>query len=365
MAIKIITGVPGSGKSYYALHKVILESFQFDKKYFDWQPIPGKECTIVTNIESLRLPYFDLNQLVQEYANGDFSLFFTVPIQQLLTDKYPRIRYIIDECQRYFHSKFHDKETFYYFQYHRHLGHDIYMIAQVWDSISKHITGLCEYEFRANPRTISLRGEFRYLIYCGFDKVGSVTLPPDKRIFALYQSFQQADHGKTINPIRRWLFMLFGLFLLVSFSLWYFVTQSSILGGATKTKKEAAAVRATAPPASPASTSSSRVLVRQPQPAFTPVYTSGLFLDGRPVYIQWQGHLVQVKRFPHQWTLQDDGRILVLLPESALNVVNGPLPSPPSAPISTQTSVAPAVRSGEQGTRQGVSPSGVASAPGR
>jgi len=340
MAIKVITGKPGSGKSYFALNKVILEGFSFDKKSFEWKP-KKDNITIITNIEGLKIPHLELQSLINEYSNGDYERFFSCDIQQQITDKYPRIRYIIDECQRYFHNRFYNKDTFFYFQYHRHYGHDIYLVAQVWDSISKHITGLCEYEFRAAPRSLSLLNDFNYGVYSGFDKVGSVRLPSDKKIFALYQSFQNKDFGKEIRPMRKFVVMALGL-LVCAFGFGYYwlsalgdhsvVTEAE---AATAAPPGAATPAAATPPADPGASRPGRVpgssvLSRSGKPSESPLmdphqyviaYTGSFMIGDKIEAIQWNGKMYPAHAFPFQWVHVGKGQIQVLLPADKIQAV--------------------------------------------
>lgn len=329
MAIKIVTGKPGSGKSYYALYKVILEGFSFNKKTFEWSA-KSDQITIITNIEGLKLPHYSLQKIVDDFADGNLEKFFTVDIQQKLTDTYPKIRYVIDECQRWFHSKFYNKDTFFYFQYHRHFGHDIYMIAQVWDSISKHITGLCEYEFRASPRSFTLMGEFTYHIYAGFDRVGAVRLPSDKKIFALYQSFQQSDTGKEIRPVRKYAFIAVGLVGLAVLGCFWFLNSFHLAGGGERpaasapppaalppSSRPVPAPVADRPSAAPAAKPSEQ---QKPSETYILQYTGGFIVGDKVTAIQWAGKLLPVEGFPYQWSYLGKGQIQVFVPESAINL---------------------------------------------
>lgn len=327
MAIKVITGKPGSGKSYFALYKVILEGFTFHKKSFEWRPIP-EPITIITNIEGLKVPHLNLTSLINEYADGAFEKFFTVEIQQKITDKYPKVRYLIDECQRFFHSKFYNKDVFFYFQYHRHLGHDIYMIAQVWDSVSKHITGLCEYEFRASPRSFSIFGEFTYYIYAGFDRVGSVRIPVDKKIFALYQSFQAQEHGKEIRPVRKFALITVCLIALAIGGSYLFLQSFSLQTAGEGARSSAAAPLPAPLPGkspeinkneggvTPGQQKPSEQAPREPE-QYALQFTGGFFVGDEVKAIQWNGTLIPAEQFPYQWSKTGRGQIQVFVPASA------------------------------------------------
>jgi len=344
VAIKIITGKPGSGKSYFALYKVILEGFQFVPKTFEW--IPKKDnITLITNVEGLKVPHFTLSEMIDKYGSGSYEKFFTCEVQQLLTNEYPKIRYIIDECQRYFHSKFYNKDTFFYFQYHRHFGHDIYLVAQVWDSISKHITGLCEYEFRASPRSFSVFGEFTYHVYAGFDRVGAVRLPVNKKIFALYQSFQQDDTGKEIRPVRKYALVTVGLILLCIFGAFWFLNSFHLAGSGAPPAAASPIPAASAPVASAHTVKVNQTVEKVYDPVpYVLMYTGSFMVADQVKAIQWNGRLIPAAQFPYQWVHLGSGQIQVFLPASDAEFKN-PVQSQPDrqAPVPLPPSVTPPV----------------------
>lgn len=98
MAIKVISGKPGSGKSYYAFYKLITENFTFDKTFYEWKI--KNDVNIFTNIDGLKLNHFDLDLFIKQA--GGINKFFTVDYQKILMETYPNIIYIIDESQKKF-----------------------------------------------------------------------------------------------------------------------------------------------------------------------------------------------------------------------------------------------------------------------
>ena len=229
MAIKLITGIPGSGKSYLAVHHVISNYFTYSKESQEFIVKSNQDgpYTIITNIDNFKIPHIDLNDAIKS-MNLTIDSFFTVPNQERISKKYPNIIYIIDEAQRMFPRKNrYQSETWFYFEYHRHLGHDIYIITQDKFLVAQNIILLVEYEIRATKRMLSVFGELRYLIKSDNEIIDRKTLKPSKRIFNLYKSMDAAESDKIKNPMRKYMFFLF-IFILICF--WLF-KKNFILNG--------------------------------------------------------------------------------------------------------------------------------------
>ncbi|MBW2635708.1 MAG: DUF2075 domain-containing protein, partial [Deltaproteobacteria bacterium] len=162
MAIRVITGVPGSGKTYLAVHHLLENYFKWSKDRQEYIKKPNfEDLTIITNIDGFMLDHINLNDALKK-ANVNIETFFTKDYQEKITEKYNKIIYIIDEAQQYFHRRFYNKDVFYYFEYHRHLGHDIYIVTQDRLLIPKDLYLLAELELRAVKRSLSLGGELKY-----------------------------------------------------------------------------------------------------------------------------------------------------------------------------------------------------------
>ena len=208
MAINIITGVPGAGKTYYGVYHL--------RKTFCVKTGNGyvlkQGYTLITNIDSLLIPHLSFDDLLEK-TGRTFDQFFTVPYQEKITEKYPKLIYLIDESQRYFSRKT-SKDTFYYFQYHRHLGHTVYLFTQGMNLLPKDITALAEFEVRAIRRSLSIMGEMRYLFYANREIVDRKTLKKDKTIFNLYKSMSAMETEKIKNPFLKY-FIILGVVALI------------------------------------------------------------------------------------------------------------------------------------------------------
>ena len=82
MALRIITGVPGAGKTFYAVDhlaknycKMVGDAYELKNKY-----------KIVTNIEGLLLDSVDLEKAIENA--GSPEKFFSIEVQKKVTEKY-------------------------------------------------------------------------------------------------------------------------------------------------------------------------------------------------------------------------------------------------------------------------------------
>lgn len=200
MAIRVIEGVPGSGKTFYAVKHVLEDHFRWDVNRDEFTP--KDNVRVFTNISGFKLGE-SLDQAIT--SAGGLEKFFSLTFQKTFArDK--KLVYIIDEAQGYFHRKFFNKEVMLFFQWHRHLGCTIYLLTQDVKSLAVELRQLAEYYVVATRRSLSLVGEFRYQFKSGEgDQTpwARKTMKPDSRIFSLYQSMVADSSEKTPSAIRR------------------------------------------------------------------------------------------------------------------------------------------------------------------
>ena len=226
MAIRLITGVPGSGKSYYAVHHLVTNYCNYNKDLQEYT-LKADHC-IITNIDSLTLPHINLDEAVKK-SGKTIHEFFMVPYQEKISQKYKKIIYLLDEAQRFFPYRNRiGSETWFYFEYHRHLGHDVYIITQDKKLVAQNITLLAENELRACKRTFSILGEFRYLLKSDNEIIDRITLRSQKKIFQIYKSFDAETSEKIINPFKKYIIILLviSLLLFICFRKIFFKTGS-------------------------------------------------------------------------------------------------------------------------------------------
>jgi zona occludens toxin len=220
MAIYFITGVPGAGKTFYAVNHLVKNYCYYDRQSRAYRL--KDKYTLISNIEELALNHKNLKEILEDNKMSIES-FFRKDFQEKISKKYKNIIYFLDEAQQHFHRRFYDKESFFYFQYHRHLGHNIYLITQDRSLLPKEINTLCESEIRAVKRSLSVFGEFKYNVLSNKEIIDRKVLKKNERVFELYKSQQNEESEKIKNPLVKYLvaILIFGIFSLVMFKNYF------------------------------------------------------------------------------------------------------------------------------------------------
>lgn len=223
MAIRIIEGRIGSGKTYYAVWHVIKNYFQWNSDIDNYQSKDKENPVVVySNIERFTVAN-SLNDAIQ--SAGGLSNFFNKDFQkEFCRDK--KVLYIIDESQGpdFFHRKYYNPEVFFFFQYHRHFGCDIYLLTQDINSLSKELRNLAETIIKAVQRSFTMVGEFKYKYMTGgYDDECYKTkaLKPEKQIFALYKSMEQKEIERIPSASRRYA-LIFILLIAIAFLIFQY-----------------------------------------------------------------------------------------------------------------------------------------------
>jgi zona occludens toxin (predicted ATPase) len=249
------------------------------------------------------------------------------------TEKNGHTTVILDEAQRYFPTDFRDEKSvkgganpepscFYFFEYHRHIGVDIYLLGQLWSRFNPQIVNLCEYQIDAQKRTLSLGNELSYKFMSGFDVIGSTRVLLDKKITALYHSVDSSSEhkGKELRPVRKLILLIVLMLVAVVVSFKYFFGtfvdrgKPKIEGTAPAPDAQAVAV------AGAAGSRRNRVQATAQQLSDTVMITviaGAVVYDGVPVSIAWRGSLVPIESVGHPWRLRPDKRTVeVYVPAS-------------------------------------------------
>ncbi len=171
MPLNLITGLPGHGKTLFALTK-IKERAEREERVVYYHGIP-----------ELSLPWIEL---------PDPALWFEVPQGSIV---------VIDECQRVFpprNSSSPVPRKCSEFETHRHHGLDIYLLTQHPRLIDEHVRALCSPYFHLQRKLGQMRATvWQYPEVCTrtkTDKEGAIHsyFPYPKSTFALYKS--SAEH---------------------------------------------------------------------------------------------------------------------------------------------------------------------------
>lgn len=223
MAIRIIQGVPGSGKTYYAVRHLTENYFekQEDGRYELVKPV-----TIVTNIDSFQANHIQLSTVIKD--TGGVKNFFTEYYQVEFCKQFNhQVVYLIDEAQKFFRKNARDlNDVFTYFEIHRHLGHDIYLITQNVKKLPTDLVCLAEYIIDAAPRSRSVIGEFKYKWLSDGEVLKREGFRPDGGIFALYKSMDLHESEKISNPVMKTFYSVILLsFFVICTGVYYFKSK--------------------------------------------------------------------------------------------------------------------------------------------
>ena len=213
MAIRAITGKPGSGKSYSAVKHIV------DKYYKNGQP----KVTIITNIEGFSLPHVSLDDEINTYSEHDgraydalnVRSYFSGPLHEKLSEGYGQTVFVIDEAQRYFPTMLGMQkwapEVYYFFEYHRHYGYEIYLVTQEFNKLTKGIRPLIEVEQRYSPRTLGIGKVVKYHRYVDDRKISTAptVVKLDKKYFQYYKSMSLDETEGVSRPIYAYVFVAF------------------------------------------------------------------------------------------------------------------------------------------------------------
>ncbi len=213
MAIRIIEGVPGSGKTYYAVRHLAKHYFSKQK---DGSYELSKPCTLITNIDSFQPDHLSLQDEIKHA--GGVEHFFSFDYQEKFKEGKEQLVYIIDEAQRFFRKGQRNlNDVFSYFEYHRHWGQDIYLVTQNARKLPPDIVYLTEYLIVAAPRTRSILGEFKYKWVSEGEIIKREGFRPDQGVFSLYKSMDIGESEKIKNPVMKTVYIVLAIVALAIF----------------------------------------------------------------------------------------------------------------------------------------------------
>lgn len=329
--IKGVSGIPGSGKTYYVVHEISQKYFTFNKQFSEWQINEKfKNLVIFTNIKNFKLNAIQIDEYCTE-NNITWEQLLTVDHIERYLQNNPdtKIIFLIDEAQKYFPTTYKNNEVFFFFQYHRHLGVDIFLTYQTWASINRKITDLQEFEIRAVRKSFKLGSEFRYLFYAGNDKIGGTVKKSDPMVFALYTSFDTTTEGteKTPKYAIKMLIISITLTIVLAFLLKYLFTGLFVTEDIEEQQTE--------PPQqqtiSQQQTLSSRTTTPRPTTVRTEtiqstfVNTGGVWLGNRLMSISFFGQLIPVSEYPFPYQADFKNRtVLTAVPDEILSQIDMP-----------------------------------------
>jgi hypothetical protein len=371
MALRVIEGVPGSGKTFYAVwhlalnyfrkvpHYTVIQVFFYTILPFLRPPgeqkyIPAKDCLIITNIDNFKPDHVDLaaeikkaGDIAHQLLVSDTSLsdrerdrkldqldpvaeFFSYSYQEKYKEGKSQIVYVIDEAQVFFRKgqekALKEKEVYRYFEYHRHWGQDIYLVTQNIKKLPSDIVYLPEYTITAVPRVRSLGPGFRYHWMASGERIKTEVRRADQAVFALYKSMDVAEQEKIKNPVLKAVGLALAGSAVILFYGYSYVTDR--FGGKDQTVAESTPdlVVSAAPVVPSPVLGNSYIPVGDPdrfKPApVVPRYVVFLPLDSitrlsrnkkrvERLYV-WRGQLLPASSFPHETVYMSGRRYAVL-----------------------------------------------------
>ena len=245
MAITFITGVSGSGKSYFSVY-TIYQMFKPEKiktnVFMQWfrhyiKPLEPKYKYryVYTNINQFN---YDFHPLLMKL---DFKLIMKnlTKLHHLAVNKgyndeqlievakelnLFNVLIVLDEAQDYF-TKTVDEVQLWWLTYHRHLHQDIHIITQHLDQIDKSYLKNGIYFYRMSPPSLALVSNRFTVSY--FSCVGmtqkcrekSFTVPFDKNVSQLYLS---GDKTERKSVLKKYIWIFLGIVLFIYFAWAYF-----------------------------------------------------------------------------------------------------------------------------------------------
>lgn len=210
--ITYIVGVPGSGKSYFAVYKLWYmfirkepEKKSLLSKILKPKPIENNYLYAYTNIDGFkfeldeRLLKFDFEQFYSDmqilYAMYLDKKTDAEIIEVAKTMKLYKVMFIVDECHNYLRDK-ENPVLVWWVTYHRHLSHDLYLITQDLTLVNNEYKRIAEKFYKAIDSSKRLFSKtFKYAYFSSYkmnqcDRVNSfnINIPFIPEVFNLYHS---------------------------------------------------------------------------------------------------------------------------------------------------------------------------------
>lgn len=245
MAITYITGIPRSGKSYYAMYLLYTHFIQkkpeptkFEKLFSRYLPKKKleKEYTLAyTNInqfdfsKSPKIKPYDFNEVQQQLVVLHGMYLAKKTDDELIVHAKAvglfNVLFVIDEAQNFFAKE--NVVSSWWFTYHGHLHQDIILITQNLDYIFSNYAKTAEFFYKAVPPSSRFfSNKFRYVQFnsyklYGKDKIGDFHVPMLPEIFTLYVS---GASNNAPSQVKKYLFYAVILIVILFFAFKQFLS---------------------------------------------------------------------------------------------------------------------------------------------
>jgi len=236
MAIRIITGVPGSGKSYFFVY--YLWSKQFINVIPGWTGRFGPreldpKTLLLHNVDGLTCGHQvqpDIDKIgVEKFFTKEYWEKIYLPSLKKQYPQAERVILALDECQTIFPRKQKiSNDVLFFFQWSRHIridatqkesgGVDIWLITQDVKNILAEIVVLAEVHYSAAPRSVMPLVNL-YAVRISGQKVSTKKLFKKREVYALYHGIAAGEADRPSSHFALKLLVI--LFVFVG-ALWYF-----------------------------------------------------------------------------------------------------------------------------------------------
>ncbi len=221
--IAIVFGVPGSGKTFFAVSWIKRRALTESDVFFRVRD----DVLLISNIR-LNLDSEDNYVYIQDFE--DWKKYMDVDFWRanLGFIQGKKIIMVMDEAQAFFQNYKDDHRVLFFLQYHRHLSVDLLLITQTLKSMPQKVIELCEYIVEAVPRSVNPFSPFgfRYRVLHPFDRsivLRRFHLGFDPVIFHLYSDMiYRMDEERPQNAFRMPMFVLASFLLLFVFLFFSF-----------------------------------------------------------------------------------------------------------------------------------------------
>jgi hypothetical protein len=199
--IWVLTGVPGSGKTYFAVDMIndLLQKLKKKEKINDKEA--QEKIKVLHNVDGLKVG------TVLDTFCAERDLDLITPF----TDHYHKDNeefrgwlFVVDECQTLFPKNMRNEQVQRFFQMHRHYGIDVVLLSQDYKLICPAISLLSEFQYRAVSDTANpLPATFMYKQMIGYEEIGRKFKIKKKQVFNLYKTadFDQKKVKKKARPM--------------------------------------------------------------------------------------------------------------------------------------------------------------------
>ena len=232
--ISYIVGVPGAGKTYYAVNYIYKNYHQYDRIYTN---IAGFKHDLIMN--SFEYKHLDIVPKLQKL----YTLYKkNVDEETILKNAREldlfNVLFVIDEAQNYFADQ--NPVLVWWLTYHRHLSQDILLITQNLALIHTKYKPLAEKFIRAYPSSMRVfQNKFRYaeFIESRMSKASRskvFTIKYDPEVFKLYTSGKAEKQQSVILKY----FTIALILAFIAFGIFYVVKNYLFGGGVANKSKE-------------------------------------------------------------------------------------------------------------------------------